>query len=115
MAEISKTRKVILDMIDVFREKIISGECDDDTIMVKAGDLGILNADSFKEDEYLNYDEAIRELGIGYNRNRLSALAKKHGIMNRTFNSTHVGFHRDDIRKLKLILEREKQPQSNSK
>jgi hypothetical protein len=110
MAEISKTRKVILDMIDVFREKIISGECDDDTIMVKTVDLGILNADSFKEDEYLNYDEAIKELGISYNRNKLSELAKKHGVKNRTFNSTHVGFHKDDIKRLKLILEREKQP-----
>jgi hypothetical protein len=108
MAGISKTRKVVLDMIDVFREKIINGECDDDTIMVKASDLGILNADSFKEDEYLNYDEAIKELGISYNRNKLSELAKKHGVKNRTFNSMHVGFHKDDIKKLKLILERDK-------
>lgn len=108
MAEISKTRKMLLDMIDVFKEKIISGECDDDTIAAKISDIGLLNADSFREDDYLNYDEAIKELGIGYNRNKLSELAKKHGVKNRVFNSTHIGFHIDDIRKLKLILEREK-------
>lgn len=106
MAEISKTKKSVLAMMDAFRDMIIN-DCDDETIMLKMHDLQVLDKDSFREEDYLTYDEAIKELGINYNRNKLSSLAKKYGIRNRKFNSMHVGFHRDDIRKLKLLLQRE--------
>lgn len=106
MSEISKTKLSVLSMIDSFKNMVIN-DCDDETIMLKIHDLQILDNGTFREEDYLTYDEAIKELGINYNRNRLSDLAKKHGIRNRKFNSTHVGFHRDDIRKLKLLLQKE--------
>ena len=106
--KLSPIKKAILSMIDNIRETIISPECDDEAILVNANKINILNAGAFKEDDYMTYDDAIRYLGIGYNRNRLSQLAKRHGIRNRKFKNSSVGFHRDDIERLKLIIQQEK-------
>lgn len=105
MNNISKTKQFVLSMIDSVREQVLN-DCDDETLISRMSDLNILDADAFHEDDYYTYDEAIAELGIAYNRNKLSDLAKKHGIRNRKFKNVSVGFHKDDIRKLKLILNR---------
>lgn len=105
---ISPTKKALLVMWDAVRERIISPECDDEAILANASKMRILNQDVFREDEFMTYDEAIKELGISYNRNKLSTLAKKYGIKNRKFKNCPAGFHKDDITRLKLILAEEK-------
>lgn len=107
MTEISKTKQFVLSIIDNIREQVLN-DCDDETLMSRINDTRVLNADAFREEDYYTYDEAISELGIAYNRNRLSELAKRHGIKNRKFNTVHVGFHKDDVNKLKIILSRER-------
>lgn len=101
---LSPTKKALLAMWEAVRERIISPECDDEAILANANKLKILNQDAFREDEFMTYDEAIKELGINYNRNKLSALAKKHGIKSHKFKNSPAGFHKDDITRLKLIL-----------
>lgn len=101
---ISPAKKTILDLWDKVRGQLLSPECDDEAIMVNANKLNILNRDSFREEDYMSYDEAIKELGINYNRNRLSELAKAHGIKSRKFKNSPAGFHKDDIMRLKLFL-----------
>lgn len=104
---LSPTKKALLAMWDAVRDRIISPECDDEAILANASKLKILNQDAFREDEFLTYDEAIKELGINYNRNKLSTLAKKYGIKNYKFKNSPAGFHKDDIARLKLILAEE--------
>lgn len=106
MAELSKTKRFVLSIIDEIREQVIT-ECDDETLTVKMHDMKVLDSDSFREEDYYTYDETIKELGIPYNRNKLSELAKKHNVRNRKFKNVPVGFHKDDISKLKLILSRQ--------
>lgn len=108
MENLSKTKRFVLSIIDEVRTQVLT-ECDDETLTSRMHDFNILDHDSFKEDDYYTYDEAIKELGIRYNRNRLSELAKKHNVRNRKFKNTYVGFHKDDIRKLKLILNRKEE------
>ena len=106
MQEISKTKKIVLSIIDKVREQVLT-ECDDETITSRMHDLKIIDQDAFHEDDYYTYDEAIAALGIKYNRNRLSELAKKHNVRNRKFKNVQVGFHKDDINKLKIILSKQ--------
>ena len=105
--KISPTKKALLAMWDTVREQIISPECDDEAIIANSSKLRTLNQDAFREEEFMTYDEAIKELGINYNRNKLSALAKKYGIKNYKFKNSPAGFHKDDIARLKLILAKE--------
>ena len=105
MNGISKTKQFVLSVIDNIREQVIN-ECDDETLTARMSDMRVLDLDAFHEDDYYTYDEAIAELGIGYNRNRLAELAKKYNVRNRKFKNVSVGFHKDDISKLKLILNR---------
>lgn len=108
MQGVSKTKKLVLSIIDNIREQVLN-ECDDETITSRLCDLNVIDQDAFHEKDYYTYDEAIAELGIGYNRNRLSDLAKKYNIRNRKFKNVPVGFHKDDINKLKIILNKKKQ------
>lgn len=107
MNGISKTKQFVLSVIDNIREQVIN-DCDDETLTARMSDMRVLDIEAFHEDDYYTYDEAIAELDIGYNRNRLAELTKKYNIRNRKFKNVSVGFHKDDIRKLKLILNKNK-------
>lgn len=102
---LSATKKFVLSVLDNVRQQVIN-DCDDETLTSRIGDIRLLDSNAFHEDDYYTYDEAIAELGIGYNRNRLAELTKKYNIRNRKFKNVQVGFHKDDINKLKLILNR---------
>lgn len=104
--ELTKTKKVVLSIIDNIREQVLT-ECDDETLVSRMNDLRVIDQDAFHEGDYYTYDEAIAELGIGYNRNRLSDLAKRYNIRNRKFKNVPVGFHKDDINKLKIIISKQ--------
>lgn len=102
---LSPIKRSALSMIDSFRN-IVATECDDETIVktlpnIKIPSVGIV------EEDYMSYDDAIKELEIGYNRNKLSALAKKYNIQCHKFRNMPIGFHKDDIAKLKRILNNE--------
>lgn len=93
---LSPTKKALLAMWDKVREQIISPECDDEAIIVNTSKLKILNQDAFREEEFMTY-----------NRNKLSSLVKKYGIKSRKFKNSPVGFHKDDIARLKLLIAKE--------
>ena len=60
--------------------------------------------DHINPKDYCSYDEAIDILDIGYNRNRLRALTKLHGIKNHRVNNQPIGFKRQDIFALKAKI-----------
>lgn len=106
MQGLSKTKRFVLSIIDSIRDQVVN-DCDDETLTSRMGDLRIIDKDAFHEDDYYTYDEAIAALGIGYNRNKLSELAKTHNIRSRKFKNVPVGFHKDDVNKLRIILSRQ--------
>lgn len=104
---LSVIKRSALAMIDNVREMIIN-DCDDETLVKTIPKVNIPTKVGIIEDDYMSYDDAIKELEIPYNRNKLSALAKKHGIKSyKLRNNLPLGFHKDDIARLKEILTNE--------
>lgn len=89
------------------KEQILT-ECTDDEITQNMARMHPDLRGTYREEDYVSYDKALKRLGMKHNRNKLSALAKQYGIKNHTFNNAHIGFHKDDIAKLKCILNEEK-------
>lgn len=104
---LSATKRIALAMVDKVRDMIIN-DCDDETIIKTIPKVEISPNKGFIESDYLSYDDAIKELGMGYNRNKLSELAKKYNIQNHKFRHMPIGFHKDDIARLKEILNNDK-------
>lgn len=104
-SKMSPIKRSALNMIDSFRN-LVATECDDDTIMKTIPNIKLPQVVGLSEDDYMSYDDAIKELGMGYNRNKLSSLAKKYGIKNHKFRNMSIGFRRDDIERLKEILKK---------
>lgn len=100
--ELSPIKKHALSIIDKFRDVVLN-DCDDATIAATIPKINIPNV-GVVESDYMSYDDAIKELGMGYNRNKLSALAKEYGIKSHKFRHMPIGFHKDDIARLKLII-----------
>lgn len=104
--ELSPIKKHTLSLIDGFRD-MVATECDDETIIATIPKINIPSV-GIIEDNYMSYDDAIKELELPYNRNKLSALTKKYGIKSHKCRNMPIGFHKDDIARLKEILEQEK-------
>lgn len=101
----SATKKLALDTLDFIKEQIIKGDCSEEEI---ATAMGKVNLDAHKEyinkNGYVNADQAMKILGIKYNRNRFFELTKKYGIVNHTMNNQHIGFLRKEIEELACML-----------
>lgn len=103
---LSPIKRSALSALDAFRH-IVEVECDDETIVKTLPNIKIPTSIGIVEDDYMSYDEAIKELGIGYNRNKLSSLAKMYNVKCHKFRNMPIGFHKDDIAMLKSILDKE--------
>lgn len=98
--ELSVIKRTAISLIDAFsknlKERVLT-ECSDEKIMSTTSKYHPALKDSYKEEDFVNYDEALRMMPFGYNRNRLNNLAKKYGIKNHTFKNAHIGFKKTDI------------------
>lgn len=102
---LSATKKLALATLDFIKERIIKGDCSDDELNENLSRLNCeANKDYINKNDYINADQAIKILGIGYNRNKLFELTKKYGIVNHTLNNQHIGFKRKEIERLACIL-----------
>lgn len=102
-SKLSPIKRTALSVIDSVRNMVVN-DCDDDTIVKTMPKINIPTTIGVVESDYMSYDDAIKELEIGYNRNKLSELAKAHGIKSHKFRHMPIGFHKDDIARLKNIL-----------
>jgi hypothetical protein len=50
--------------------------------------------------DYINYDDAMKQMPFGYNRNKLNALTKKYGIETKRINNMAIGFDKREIKAL---------------
>lgn len=81
-------------------------ECNDEQIGYVLGRVNAENKGYFKEDSFMNYDKAMRELNIG-TRKELVKVLKRHGVKMQKIGNTKVGFLTTEI---KAVATLEKRP-----
>lgn len=104
---ISPVKRVALIAIDSLRNMVVN-DCDDETIANTLPKVSIPIKVGIVETDFMSYDDAIKELNMGYNRNKLSKLAKQYGIKSHKFRNMPIGFHKDDIARLKEELNKKR-------
>ena len=102
-SKLSPIKLSALAVVDTVKHMIVN-DCDDETIMKTLPKVAIPTKVGIVEQDYMSYDDAITELNLSYNRNKLSKLAKVNGIKRHKFRNMPIGFHKDDIARLKEIL-----------
>lgn len=103
--KLSATKRMAIATLDFVKEQIINGNCSDEDIQENMSRMNCeASKDYINKNDYLNADQAMKILGIGYNRNKFFELTRKYGIVNHTLNNQHIGFHRKDIERLACIL-----------
>ena len=103
--KLSATKKLALETLDFITEQIVYGGCDDEDITSVMGKVNIAaHKEYINKNDYVNADQAMKILGIGYNRKRFFELTKKYGIVNHTMNNQHIGFLRKEIEELACML-----------
>lgn len=94
-------KQIVLQMLDNIKNVV--NDCSDEELLLHTSKL---NADALgyiKDDELLNYDQAMKMLGIA-NRNTFNNLCKIHKIPNVKIKNVHVGFKKKDIECLLLKI-----------
>lgn len=104
--QLSPIKKMALAVVNTIKDQIIN-DCTDEEISHTMARVHPDLRGTYREEDFMNYDEALKTLGFGYNRTKLNNLAKKYHIKNYTFKNNHIGFKRDDIAMLKRILANE--------
>lgn len=89
---------------DVLR-RMENDECNDEQVGYILGRVNAENKGYFKEDSFVNYDEAMRMLNIG-NRNKLVEIMSKHGVEMQQINNTPVGFLRTEVEAVATLEKR---------
>lgn len=103
--ELSATKKLAIATLDFIKERIIQGDCSDEELSENLSRVNCeANKDYINKNDYVNADQAIKILGIGYDRNKLFSLTKKYGVINHTLNNQHIGFKRKEIEQIACIL-----------
>jgi hypothetical protein len=102
-SKLSPIKRSALAVVDTVKHMIVN-DCDDETIIKALPQVTIPTKVGIIEEDYMSYDDAIAELKLPYNRNKLAQLAKEHGIRSHKFRNMPIGFHKDDITRLKEIL-----------
>lgn len=105
-SKLSPIKRSALSVLDTVKNMVVN-DCDDETIIKTLPQVAIPTKVGIVEEDYMSYDDAIDELKLPYNRNRLAQLAKEHGIRSHKFRNMPIGFHKDDIARLKKIINNE--------
>lgn len=81
-----------------------NGECTDEQIDDIISKTEPRSRGYFREEDFVNSNEAMKILSLGHNRNRFFTLIKAYDIQAQTFNGMKIGYKKDDIYKLKEKL-----------
>lgn len=84
------------------------GECNAEDTVVFLAKASPLIYGYVREDQFISADESMRVLGLNQNRNKFFELVKRYKIQSHTFKGVKIGYKRDDIYKLKYIIENDK-------
>lgn len=97
-------KDIALDLLERLKSQIINGDCDEDEIASTMAKFNPQVNGYVKEDDFVNYDEALKILGLSNNRAKLNKLCKKYNVKNVKFNNMSVGFPRKEIERIKSII-----------
>lgn len=92
-------------LFDIFTE-----DCSDNDLAQAINSIEKVNSEYVREDDFLNYDSAMRILHYSSNSVGFSNLMKKKGIKQHKFRNQKIGFKKSEILALEaeLAIEREK-------
>lgn len=102
--ELSMIKRIAIDLLESIKSKIINNECSDEDITDAMTKFHPESHGYVKEDDFVNYDKALKILGLSNNRAKLNQLCKKYGIKNVKFNNASIGFPKKDIERLAEVL-----------
>lgn len=85
-----------------------TGECGEETISQVLATANPRLFGYVREEDYVSVDQALKLLSLGKNRVKFFDLIKVYGINVQTFKGVKVGYHIDDIMRLKYALDCER-------
>lgn len=103
----SPTMKYVISLLKQVIRDIRNGTCSEEELVAALVKFNPETNGYIREDMFMNYDEAGKALGLGWNRNRLNDLCKLHGIVNHKFNNAHIGFKTKEIERLKDFMKKD--------
>ena len=103
---LSPIKRVALVLLDKVKEQIMT-DCDDDEVVTSLAKFNPERHGYVKEDDFVNYDEALKILHLSNNRTKLNELCKEYNIKNVRFNNAAIGFPRKDIERLAVLMKEE--------
>lgn len=103
----SPTMNYIISLLKQVIRDIRSGTCSEEELVAALVKFNPETNGYIREDMFMNYDEAGKALGLGWNRNKLNDLCKLHGVANHKFNNAHIGFKTKEIERLKDFIKKD--------
>lgn len=103
----SPTMKYVISLLKQVIKDIRSGTCSEEELVAALVKFNPETNGYIREDMFMNYDEAGKTLGLGWNRNKLNDLCKLHGVVNHKFNNAHIGFKTKEIERLKDFIKKD--------
>jgi Ca2+-binding EF-hand superfamily protein len=100
---LSMIKRTALAIIDSLKEQIMT-DCNEEELQEAMTKFHPQSNGYVKREEFVNYDEALKILGLQNNRTKLNKLCKEHGIKNQKINNVCVGFLRKEIERLAKII-----------
>ena len=84
-------------------KRLLSDDCTDEEVAYMIEKTNTQSKGYFNKESFVNYDEAMRILGIG-NRVTFKAFLDKHGVKMQKVNNKPVGFYRTEVEALKKYV-----------
>lgn len=103
---LSPIKRAALVLLDELKEQIMT-DCDDDEVVESLAKFNPERHGYVKEDDFVNYDEALKILKLSNNRSKLNALCKEYNIKNVRFNNAAIGFKKKEIERLAELQKEE--------
>ena len=82
-----------------------NGECTDEQIDEIIASSSPHSYGYFREDEFVNADQAMKILNLGHNRNKFFDLIQTYRIEAQKFNGAKIGYRKSEIYELKNKIE----------
>lgn len=107
VSKLSGLKKILFDTVFSRLLDILSEDFSENDVAQAINSIEKVNSEYVREDDFLNYDGAMRLLGYSSNRVGFSNLMKRHNIKQQVFRNQKVGFKKSEILALKSELEAE--------
>lgn len=105
--KLSPTMRYAIVILKNAIKDIICGNCSEEDVADIVYKLNPERHGMIDPNDYINYDDAMKQMPFGYNRNKLNALTKKYGIETKRINNMAIGFDKREIKELARKIKEE--------